>query len=116
MNLFAGSNQDADTGNRLRNLGSGVGGREGKGGTNAESSVEACMLPYIEWRASGVSRMTRELKSSAQGQPRRGGMEREVGGRFRGGGHTCTHGNVPTQYCGVIVLQLKNNFFSNWPG
>lgn len=86
MNLFAGSNQDADTGNRLRNLGSGVGGREGKGGTNAESSVEACMLPYIEWRASGVSRMTRELKSSAQGQPRRGGMEREVGGRFRGGG------------------------------
>lgn len=43
MNLFAGRNGGADIENRLVDT---VG--EGEGGTNRESSVGTCTLPYIK--------------------------------------------------------------------
>ena len=42
MNLFAGSNGDADTENRLVDTGVG----EGEGEMNGESSMETYTLPY----------------------------------------------------------------------
>ena len=43
MNLFAGSNGGTDTENRLVDT---VG--EGEGGTNRESRIGICTLPYIK--------------------------------------------------------------------
>ena len=43
MNLFAGSNGDADTENRLWTQRVG----EGEGGINGESSMETYKLPYV---------------------------------------------------------------------
>ena len=43
MNLFAGSNGDADTENRLVDTEG-----ESEAGTNGESSMEAYTLPYVE--------------------------------------------------------------------
>ena len=40
-----GNNGDADTKNRLTDIGS---GEEGEGETNGESSKEACTLPYVK--------------------------------------------------------------------
>ena len=43
MNLFEGSNGDADTGNRLVDT-----VEEGESGTNWENSVETHTLPYVK--------------------------------------------------------------------
>ena len=49
INLFAGSNGDADTENRLVDTGVG----EGEDEMNGESSMETYTLPYVKQIASG---------------------------------------------------------------
>ena len=89
--------------------------RAGEGETNGESSMETYTVPYAkldsQWELAVGHR---ELKSGAL-WPARGGMRREVGGKFKREGTYVylwlIHADVwkkPTQYCKAIT-QLKRN-------
>ena len=83
------------------------GHRTREGGTNWESSLETCTLPYVKYIASG--NWLDELKPCALWQPRGVGW----GGRWEGGLRVylwLIHVDVwqkPAQHCKAIILLLK---------
>ena len=112
-----GSKGDTDVNNVLLDS---VG--EGEGGMIWEDSIETCILLYIKQMISACTKFdawSKAPKASALGQLRGMGW----GGRWQGGsgwGNTMyprlIHVDVwqkPSQYCKVIILQLKL-IFKKW--
>ena len=62
MNLFTGSNGDADIENRLMHKG---GGKEGEGEMNGQSSMDAYTLVYVNREPMGICCMTQGTQTGA---------------------------------------------------
>ena len=78
-----GSNGDADTENRLMEMGQ----KEGMG----ESGMETYMLPYVK-QIVGICSMTQGTQTGALQQPRGVGWDERWEGGSRGRGHMYTYG------------------------
>ena len=89
--LGARTSSNADTENRLTDLGRGRGGRGGgEAGTNGENSMETHTQPYGKQIASGNLLYDSESLIGCSVTTQRGGMKWEVGGRgSRGRGRIC---------------------------
>ena len=103
-----GSKRDIDVKNRLFNY-----VLEGEGGKIWENSLETCILPYVNRWPVQARWMKQGTQSQCSGTTQRDGVGRETGGGFRMGGYVnlwLIHVGVwqkPSQYCKVIILQLK---------
>ena len=87
------SKRDTDVQNRLLDS---VG--EGEGGMTWENSIETGILSYVKQISSPGWCMRQNAQSWCTGMTQRDGMEREVGGVFRMGGHMYTHGWIMSMY------------------
>ena len=105
-----GSNRDAGTEKRLVDT-----VREGEGGTNRESSMETCTLPYVKYIASenllyDAGSSNKVICDNLERWDGMGGG-REVQERGDIYAHLwLIHADLwqkPTKYCKAIVLQLK---------